>query len=109
MIFYIAGGYYVYVESSRTIIGDTARLVSPTVSYSPSGYCLQFWYHMYGRTSGNLTVYTQTDIGQETILWSASGNQGNDWRSFNANITNTHGRDFNVRIDFTMNVLEMID
>ncbi|XP_055876552.1 MAM and LDL-receptor class A domain-containing protein 1-like isoform X1 [Biomphalaria glabrata] len=96
------GGYYVYVESSRTIIGDTARLVSPTVSYSPSGYCLQFWYHMYGRTSGNLTVYTQTDIGQETILWSASGNQGNDWRSFNANITNTHGRDFNVIFQATM-------
>lgn len=95
-------GYYVYVESSRTIAGDKARLVSPTIRHSSSGYCLQFWYHMYGRTSGNLTVLSQSVIGQEVILWSRQGDQGSVWRFQMVNITNTGGRDFNVIFEATM-------
>lgn len=92
----VSDGYFLYVESSRTIVGDTARLVSPVVNSSPFGHCLLFWYHMYGASTGNLTVSYLTNIGQEEVLWSQTGNQGNQWRSQQVNITSTGDYNYNV-------------
>ncbi|XP_035825150.1 MAM and LDL-receptor class A domain-containing protein 1 [Aplysia californica] len=89
-------GYYLYAESSRTFNGDTARLISPTVSSSHQGNCFQFWYHMYGRTMGNLTVSYQSGNGQEMELWSVAGNQGNVWHHQSINITDVNQIGFNV-------------
>ncbi|XP_033751988.1 MAM and LDL-receptor class A domain-containing protein 1-like [Pecten maximus] len=74
-----ARGHYVYIESSRPRLqGQKARLLStdnaPTV-----GSCLQFWYHMYGRQIGNLTIYVQQAGSRGSPIWSKSGNQGNKW------------------------------
>ena len=41
--------------------------------------CVQFWYHMYGKEIGSLTVHQTTNTTKETI-WSLSGDQGNLWR-----------------------------
>ncbi|CAG5119549.1 unnamed protein product, partial [Candidula unifasciata] len=95
-------GFYLYVESSRTIVGDTARVISPTVNSSPAGHCLLFWYHMYGDSTGNLTVSYLTNMGREEVLWSMTGDQGNEWRSQHVNITSTGGYSFNIIFEATV-------
>ncbi|KAK3782349.1 hypothetical protein RRG08_027897 [Elysia crispata] len=82
-------GYYLYVESSRTQIGDLARLISPSLESSSSGYCVEFYYHMYGQKSGNLTMYIEPEGGARQQLWQARGNQGNNWLPRAVNISSS--------------------
>ncbi|XP_066292880.1 MAM and LDL-receptor class A domain-containing protein 1-like, partial [Branchiostoma lanceolatum] len=73
-------GYYMYIEaSSPQQPGDVARLISPSLSTNTR--CLEFWYHMYGSSIGELRVYqTPTDNPQlGTPIWSLAGDQGNVW------------------------------
>lgn len=65
-----SAGYYAYIESSvPQKYGDKAWLVSEVVE-SPMGACLDFWYHMKGLTTGNLTVLHRILDQQPTSLWS---------------------------------------
>ncbi|XP_072046396.1 hyalin-like [Amphiura filiformis] len=78
-------GYYVYIETSKPRQpGDTARLLSPTIT-ATAGYqdcTVRFWYHMYGVHIGALNIYTKSagsggSVGNQQ--WTLSGNQGNMW------------------------------
>jgi hypothetical protein len=64
-----SAGHYAYIESSfPQQNGDKAWLVSEVLE-SPMGACLDFWYHMKGDTTGNLTVFHRI-LDQEPIsLW----------------------------------------
>jgi hypothetical protein len=77
-------GYYMYIESSARNINDTARLISPVYDAAPDPVCFEFYYHMYGATTGSLRVYlkkvTQSwDLNPSSALFSRDGNQGNKW------------------------------
>lgn len=77
-------GYYVYIESSSRIENDTARLLSPVYNKMENGFCFQFYYHMFGETTGQLRVYVKkvndiTDIKNLKPLFQRVGNQGNHW------------------------------
>ncbi|XP_076435476.1 MAM and LDL-receptor class A domain-containing protein 1-like [Babylonia areolata] len=85
-------GFYLYVESSRTFANETAELRSGAISGNPAGYCLQFWYHMWGSNTGTLSVLTVPshdpdtpsqgqgqDQGTTTVQWQRSGDAGNLW------------------------------
>ena len=62
-------GYYVYIESSYPQNhGDKAWLVSEVLE-SPKGACLDFWYHMKGNTTGNMSVYHRVLDAKPTSLW----------------------------------------
>ena len=37
-------GHYIYINSFRSGINDTARLLSLPVTLRPNGYCFKFWY-----------------------------------------------------------------
>ncbi|KAK7111364.1 MAM and LDL-receptor class A domain-containing protein 1-like [Littorina saxatilis] len=88
--------YYLYVESSRTRPNDTATLRSGQISGQFPGYCLQFWYHMYGTTVGTLRLLTQTDdTGQEDVLWQHSANSGTAWHR-QAIYVRSPGQDFRI-------------
>lgn len=75
-----------YIEaSSPRRRNDKARLVG-TSQTATNGQCLEFWYHMYGRTIGSLKVYRRrSTLG--TALWSKSGNHGNQWLVAHVTIT----------------------
>ncbi|XP_075719620.1 MAM domain-containing glycosylphosphatidylinositol anchor protein 1 isoform X3 [Rhinoderma darwinii] len=91
-------GFYMFIEASRPRrFGDKARLVSPQYNITskfPSlktTYCVSFYYHMYGRHIGNLTVLLRLkNIGTQDIpVWSKKGDQGNKWQLENLQVNPT--------------------
>lgn len=73
-------GHYLFLESSYPArLGYKSQLMSH--SFDPTEErCLTWWYNMYGRTVGSLTVYLiNSHSGSKTSLWSKSGEQGKDW------------------------------
>ena len=60
--------------SSPRRLGDNAKLNSPLLRFS-GDMCLTFFYHMYGSTIGKLNVI----INGTKMVFSASGNKGNNW------------------------------
>ena len=93
-----------YIEASYPQKeNDVARLISPEYTVTPGGSCLQFFYHMWGQTTGTLNVFLKEgDIIQSSPLWSLKGDQGNFWRSARATIKST-GK---YRVDITENNLD---
>ena len=91
-----------YIETSGWIaIGSKAWFISP--SYQPAsrtgGKCMQFWYHMYGNSIGQLNVYLKTRSGYPgTKVWTMSRNQGNQWLIGQVKITTSSS--FNVSTSF---------
>ncbi|CAF1593620.1 unnamed protein product, partial [Adineta ricciae] len=81
-------GYYMYIETSPPQKqGDKARLISPEYKVAAGGSCLQFFYHMWGASTGALNVYLK--VGQTLEgrpLWALSGDQGDFWRPARATI-----------------------
>ncbi|XP_038154573.1 MAM domain-containing glycosylphosphatidylinositol anchor protein 2-like isoform X2 [Cyprinodon tularosa] len=91
-------GFYMFLETSRPRVeGDKARLTSPTFNVNPASvssssassgaaYCLTFYYHMYGKHQGALNVFLRQKgpVLTDTLVWSLTGNQGNQWRQAKA-------------------------
>lgn len=56
-------GTYVYMEASNQRLGDTAVFKTPPVMLDEHPfYCLRFWYHMRGTTTGSLWVYWNAPV-----------------------------------------------
>ena len=91
-----AEGYYMYIKSrSPQRQNDTARLITEKVKTIPGGICLNFWYLAYGKTVGQLNVYTKKgDELSENPVWSIRGEQGSQWKV--AAITIKESQDFEV-------------
>uniref|UniRef100_A0AAV2JJE0 MAM domain containing glycosylphosphatidylinositol anchor 2a n=1 Tax=Knipowitschia caucasica TaxID=637954 RepID=A0AAV2JJE0_KNICA len=103
-------GHYLYIETSRPrILGDKARLLTPTfnspsnspvhaspVSNNPGhasntpgpAYCFSFYYHMYGKHIGSLAVFLRQKASDAQV-WSLNGNQGDRWRQARVTIQPT--------------------
>ncbi|XP_044182256.1 MAM and LDL-receptor class A domain-containing protein 1-like isoform X1 [Acropora millepora] len=68
-------GHYMYIEtSSPRVQGDSARLEKGGLSFNTTK-CLSFSYHMFGTSMGELNVL----VGDKTVVFTRSGNQGNAW------------------------------
>ncbi|XP_018561994.1 uncharacterized protein LOC108904074 isoform X2 [Anoplophora glabripennis] len=77
-------GYYMYIESSGRNENDTARLISPIFEKTDTDTCLEFFYHMFGATTGSLRVYVKTvgeswELDPNSAIFSKKGNQGDKW------------------------------
>ncbi|XP_071953545.1 MAM and LDL-receptor class A domain-containing protein 2-like, partial [Antedon mediterranea] len=79
--------YYVYIETTYTAYGQSARLRSSLLPQS-NNLTLAFYYHMYGNTIGTLNVYRKSNVGDE-LVWSRYGNQGNIWRNAVVQLSHT--------------------
>ncbi|MGB0977792.1 MAG: T9SS type A sorting domain-containing protein [Croceimicrobium sp.] len=71
------GGTYMFLEtSSPSSLGDTNVLYSPLIDISSLTVPqIEFYYHMFGQTMGNLYVYAEDAAGTRTILDSIIGQQ----------------------------------
>lgn len=61
-----------------------------------TGMCLRFWYHMKGAHIGTLNVYLKIIGISQSILWSLSDDQGNNWLQAQVPISSGR-RNFQVR------------
>ncbi|XP_077441552.1 MAM domain-containing protein 2-like [Vanacampus margaritifer] len=73
-------GYYLYMEASPMLPGQTVRLLSRSLRGSRGPRCLRFYYHMYGSSMGQLSVHLRKD-GGDILLWERSGEQSIAWLS----------------------------
>ena len=92
---------YLYMEaSSPAKRGDTGRFVSEELTVNPNfKFCVDFWYHMFGDGAGALRVQIKYNSAFSTrkiisTKWSMEGNQGNEWRHAQVNISSSY--DFQV-------------
>ena len=65
--------------------GDNAKLYSPPLKFS-GNMCLQFYYHMYGATTGILNVTVSGNL-----VFSAGGNKGSVWFKASVNVSAIEG------------------
>ncbi|KAI8507319.1 MAM domain-containing glycosylphosphatidylinositol anchor protein 2 [Branchiostoma belcheri] len=87
-------GYYMYLETSAGTSGDAARLVSSPFPANSAPYCLRFYYHMFGDSTGTLNVYIRKQGILGAPVWTVSGNQGNVWQFGHAQVDGSSS--FNV-------------
>ncbi|WAR02785.1 MLRP2-like protein [Mya arenaria] len=72
-------GFYMYVDASNGQSNALATLQTPILQQASSTCQFTFWYHMYGRNVGSLSISTK--IGSiVSPIWSISSNQGNMWK-----------------------------
>jgi len=97
-----AGGMYMYLETSGGALGDTSDMVSPPI-YIDSAFnnvLLEFYYHMYGATMGDLKIYVDTN-GVSDLLISYTGQQqtaGSDaWNLASLNLVGYQGKSVVLR------------
>ena len=77
-VYHSSGNYYYVEASSPAQEGNKAWLLSNKFP-ATAGRCLSFWYHMYGSSIGSLNVYLVDEDNKATLVWSKSGDQGNQW------------------------------
>ncbi|XP_071508579.1 MAM and LDL-receptor class A domain-containing protein 1-like [Diadema antillarum] len=93
-------GYYVYIEASGLTANKKARIITPLFrgvqGNDKETFCVVFYYHMYGETVGELSVYLRNDSSTQLgdPIWWISGNRGDIWRGAEAEIKTP--RDFNL-------------
>ena len=80
--------------SDPRITGDFSRIVSPFIKPNRS-LCFTFWYHMYGATVGNLSVYIRVSGQTDKLLWRKNGNKGKIWKKAQVDVFSSI--DFQVR------------
>lgn len=87
-------GHFVYIESSQPRHkGDKARLIGPIFQPSSQApFCsMKMFYHMYGRSTGKLAVYTRDSINGNLVLrFSRVLEVGNFWVSANVPMYDTN-------------------
>lgn len=71
-------GYYLHMEASPMLSGQSLRLLSRPLRGSRGPQCLSFYYHMYGSGTGQLSVHLHKD-GEGALLWKLSGEQSVTW------------------------------
>ncbi len=94
------GSNYIYLESSQSNHpAKSGTLITECINIfellSPE---LSFVYHMHGGTMGSLTVRIITET-ISTIVFQASGNQGNQWIEENIDLSSYQHSDFQIEIE----------
>lgn len=84
-------GKYLYTEASGCFNGGTMILYTPYFDLvNKSADKLIFYSHMYGSSMGTLNVSAIIN-GEKQVLWSQSGNNGNQWDLIEIDITAYNG------------------
>ncbi|XP_077981450.1 MAM domain-containing protein 2-like [Glandiceps talaboti] len=81
-----SGGYYVFASAVGVGSLHRAKIFTKTYS-STTNSCLKFWYHMYGKDCGFLSIIVKdVDNGIDTTVWKRWFNKGNQWLQGEANL-----------------------
>ena len=88
------GGKYMYFEATNLNEDDLSMLMTPYAVANGKNQCLEFFYHMHGNNMGILIVFNSNF----DVLWSKTGNQGNEWQQALVNISGPAGSRYRVFI-----------
>ncbi|XP_071956924.1 MAM domain-containing glycosylphosphatidylinositol anchor protein 2-like [Antedon mediterranea] len=97
-----SSGYYLYIEaSSPRVLGDTARILGPSVTLNQGGVkCVRFWHHSYGSNIGTFNMYVSSDGAKANLgspVFTFTGTQGDNWILGQVDIDEaTYGGQFKV-------------
>eukprot|EP00795_Rhopilema_esculentum_P012712 gene12712-3431_t len=80
-------GHYLYLETSTTLPAGSKAIINTPYYYNNGQKCVQFYYHMYGNTVGQLNVYVKYSFFSNQLLFSKSGNQNDTWRLAQVQVT----------------------
>ncbi|XP_067126407.1 MAM and LDL-receptor class A domain-containing protein 1-like, partial [Centruroides vittatus] len=99
-----ASGHFIYPgEGTFSKPTDVAQLYSKVYTKSAVSCTVNFWYHMYYRSSekiGNLRILVKTANNKKILsIWDRSGSQGNRWHEGVAEINKQD--DFSIIIEAT--------
>ena len=99
-----------YMESSwPSRKNDKARILSRTLQAN-SQSCLVFYYFMYGRTMGGLSVFARDRFSEEeTLIWSLKGDQGRGWKEAKVPLDLLNNSPFQVISHFILYILYMLN
>jgi subtilisin-like proprotein convertase family protein len=80
------GGKYIYMESNPTLCGENKSAILESkcmkAKGSNSSCDLSFFYHMYGKDIGQLSVKKSINNGNNWLpLFDTAGDQGKEWRN----------------------------
>lgn len=98
----IEGSHYVYVEASYGGFPyKNAEMKSPCIDLSSlNSPNMAFAYSMYGSTMGSLSVtVTNTISGQSSVVFSESGNKGNQWNFAQVDLSGFANQTIQVTIE----------
>ena len=93
---------YAFLDVTNKNPGDRARLVSAEIPAAlPEGYCLTFYYFVWGSTVGSLQLSAMKSGEQRlTTLYSINGTRIDRWRQANVKITKASiSNDFRLIFD----------
>ncbi|CAH1777783.1 unnamed protein product [Owenia fusiformis] len=91
-------GTYMFIDTEAEALKyrssrlRAAMLQTPTIPTSKTGYCIQFWYHMYGSEQQTFNVYAKVKNGLGYPIYSKKGDQGDTWRLGEVTITSEYSR-----------------
>lgn len=73
---------YAYIDNRNQGPGSKARLMSPQIPRPlPAGYCLEFYYIVFGSDVGGLEVRSiRADKTNQTVVYSINGTRNDRWR-----------------------------
>lgn len=104
----VDGSWYLFLEASTNgspgQIGNNAAAILESPCFDLSGESsatFSFQNHLYGTAVGSLKVEASNNDQTWTELWSASGNQGNQWNSVSLNLDAYTGGTVKLRITGT--------
>ena len=80
-------GHYLYLETSTTLPAGSKAIINTPYYFNNGQKCVQFYYHMYGNTVGQLNVYVKYSFFSNQLLFSKSGNQNDTWRLAQVQVT----------------------
>jgi hypothetical protein len=84
-----SSGKYIFLESTVPCTSIKANMLSPCIDLSSaSDPLLSFAYHMYGITMGAMYLDIFADGVWTESIWSQTGDQGDEWKIANVNLSN---------------------
>lgn len=90
---FLSIGFYLSAQLWKNPSGSRGSiLMKVNQPSSEHGECLMFWYHMSGRDVGSLNIYVQElhSAKSQILIWSVSGDQGEQWRHGRATVISPH-------------------
>lgn len=95
-------GVFLYTEASGSNPGDVAEYISPCININYSDAVLEFAYHMYGNTMGELHVDIDSGSGFindviPAIVGQQQTNQGDPYLIRQIDLSNYSGQTINIR------------